>query len=94
MPASKLTFTAVWKDKEKADYAIQFWVEKADHDDKASLLDKYDYMGTRVYKDAETGSRPNLDAEPVKGLNFPDLDQARLNKIWNGETFNRRKINF
>lgn len=91
MPASKLTFTAVWKDKEKADYAIQFWVEKADHDDKASLLDKYDYMGTRVYKDAETGSRPNLDAEPVKGLNFPDLDQARLNKIWNGETFNRRK---
>ena len=24
MPASKVTFTAVWKDKEKADYAVQF----------------------------------------------------------------------
>ena len=91
MPANKVTFTAVWKDKEKADYAVQFWAEKADHADDASLLDKYDYIGTRVYKDQDTGSRPNLDEEPVKGLKFPDLDQARLNKIWNGETFNRRK---
>ena len=89
MPASNVTFTAVWKDKEKADYAIQFWVEKSDHADGASLMDKYDYMGTRVYKDADTGSRPELDAEPVKGLKFPDLDQARLNKIWAKERFNR-----
>ena len=91
MPASKVTFTAVWKDKEKADYAIQFWAEKADHADDASLLDKYDYIGTRVYKDQDTGSRPDLDNEPVKNIIFPDLDKARLNKIWNGETFNRRK---
>lgn len=91
MPASKVTFTAVWKDKEKADYAIQFWAEKADHADGASLLDKYDYIGTRVYKDKDTGMRPDLDNEPVKDIVFPDLDQARLNKIWNGETFNRRK---
>ena len=90
MPASKITFTAVWKDKEKADYAIQFWVEKSDHADGASLQEKYDYMGTRVYKDADTGSRPNLDAEPVNGLKFPDLDNTRLQKIWNGEKFNRR----
>ncbi|MDU7151628.1 MAG: InlB B-repeat-containing protein [Peptoniphilus grossensis] len=90
MPASNVTFTAVWKDKEKADYAIQFWVEKSDHADDASLMDKYDYMGTRVYKDADTGSRPNLDAEPVNGLKFPDLDNTRLQKIWNGEKFNRR----
>lgn len=89
MPASNVTFTAVWKDKEKADYAVQFWTEKADHADNASILDKYEYMGTRVYKDANTGSRPNLDAEPVKGLKFPDLDQARLNKIWAGARFNR-----
>lgn len=89
MPASNVTFTAVWKDKEKADYAVQFWTEKADHSDNASILDKYEYMGTRVYKDADTGSRPNLDAEPVKGLKFPDLDQARLNKIWAGARFNR-----
>ena len=91
MPASKVTFTAVWKDKEKADYAIQFWAEKADHADDASLLDKYDYIGTRVYKDKDTGSRPTLDEEPVNGLKFPDLDQARLNKIWAGARFNRGK---
>ncbi|WP_411355481.1 InlB B-repeat-containing protein, partial [Peptoniphilus harei] len=90
MPASKITFTAVWKDKEKADYAVQFWVEKADHADGASLMDKYDYMGTRVYKDQDTGMRPDLDNEPVKDIVFPDLDQARLQKIWNGEKFNRR----
>ena len=38
MPASKVTFTAVWKDKEKADYAVQFWAEKSDHADDASLV--------------------------------------------------------
>ena len=91
MPASKVTFTAVWKDKEKADYAIQFWAEKADHADGASLADKYDYIGTRVYKDQDTGSRPDLDNEPVKDIVFTDLDQARLKKIWNGDRFNRGK---
>ena len=105
MPAEDVTFTADWKDKEKADYAVQFWTEKADHADGASLLDKYDYMGTRVYKDQLTGSRPNLDLEspgpvtytygeePKKvtlpGLKFPDLNQARLDKIWAGARFNR-----
>lgn len=89
MPAENATFTAVWKDKPKADYAIQFWVEKADHDENASRLEKYDYMQTRVYNQKDTGLRPNLDAEPVKGLKFPDLDKARLNKIWNGEKFDR-----
>ena len=89
IPREKLTFTAVWKDKDKADYAIQFWVEKADHPENASLLNKYDYMGTRVYEQEPTGKRPELDKEPVKGLKFPDLDQARLNKIWNGAKFNR-----
>ena len=87
----RLKFTAVWKDKEKANYAIQFWVEKSDHADGASLLEKYDYMGTRVYKDQDTGSRPNLDKEPVKGLKFPDLDQKRLDKIWANARFNRGK---
>ena len=91
MPASKVTFTAVWKDKEKSDYAIQFWAEKADHADGASLADKYDYIGTRVYKDQDTGSRPDLDNEPVKDIVFTDLDQARLNKIWGGARFNRGK---
>ena len=91
MPASKVTFTAVWKDKEKADYAVQFWAEKADHADGASLLDKYDYIGTRVYTNQDTGSRPDLDNEPVKDIVFPDLDKARLNKIWAGARFNRTK---
>ena len=92
MPASKVTFTAVWKDKEKADYAVQFWAEKSDHADDASLLDKYDYMGTRVYKDQDTGSRPDLNNVSVKDIVFPDLDQARLNKIWKGAKFNRNRI--
>ena len=91
MPASKVTFTAVWKDKEKADYAVQFWAEKADHADGASLADKYDYIGTRVYTNEDTGKRPDLDNEPVKDIVFPDLNQARLKKIWNGEKFNRGK---
>ena len=92
MPAEKLTFTAVWKDKEKADYAVQFWAEKADHEDGASLADKYDYIGTRVYNDQSTGKRPDLDNEPVKDLVFPDLDQARLKKIWANVKFNRGNV--
>lgn len=91
MPASKLTFTAVWKDKDKAGYAVQFWAEKADHADGASLADKYDFIGTRVYKDQDTGSRPDLDNVPVDKIVFPDLDQARLAKIWKGDKFNRGK---
>lgn len=90
MPAEKLTFTAVWKDKEKADYAVQFWAEKADHADNAGL-EKYDYIGTRVYKDQNTGSRPELDSVPVDKIVFPDLDKARLAKIWGGARFNRGK---
>ncbi len=91
MPASKVTFTAVWKDKEKADYAVQFWAEKADHADGAGLLDKYDFIGARVVKDQNTGSRPDLDNVSVKDIVFTDLDQARLNKIWAGARFNRGK---
>lgn len=91
MPAENVTFTAVWQDKAKADYAVQFWAEKADHADGATLADKYDYIGTRVYKDKDTGMRPDLDNESVKDIVFPDLDQARLNKIWAGARFNRTK---
>lgn len=89
MPAENVKFTAVWKDNEKADYAIQFWTEKADYPEGASLLEKYDFVGTHVYKNQATGSCPDLANEPVKGVEFPDLDQARLNKIWNNERFYR-----
>ncbi|WP_101930176.1 InlB B-repeat-containing protein [Varibaculum cambriense] len=87
MPATNVKFTAVWEDRPKADYAIQFWTEKADHAKDASLLDKYEFVGTRVYKNQNTGHRPDLAAEPVKDVVFPDLDQARLDKIWRGEKF-------
>ena len=84
----RLTFKAVWKDKEKADYAVQFWTEKADHADNASIMEKYEYLSTRVYKDEPTGKQPKLKDEPVNGLKFPDLDKTRLQKIWAGERFN------
>ena len=89
IPREKLTFTAVWKDKEKADFAIQFWAEKADHADKASLADKYEYMGTKVYKDIDVGFQPYLEDIPINGIKFPDLDQGRLDKIWAKVRFNR-----
>ena len=108
MPAEDVTFEAVWKDKPKADYSVQFWVEKADHADDASLLDKYEYMSTRVYKQIDTGTRPNLDNESVgeveveengvkktlPGLPFPDLNHTRLEKIWNGDKFDRGRSLF
>ncbi|MFR1324408.1 MAG: hypothetical protein ACLSBL_04850, partial [Ezakiella massiliensis] len=92
MPASDVTFTAVWKDKERADYAIQFWAEKADHADNATLLEKYDYIGAKVYKNQDTGTRPNLDTVSIDKIPFPDLDQTRLEKIWNGDKFYRDQL--
>lgn len=89
IPAENVKFTAVWEDNEKADYAIQFWTEKADYPEGASLLEKYDFVGTHVYKDQATGTRPDLENETVKGVEFPDLDQARLDKIWNNQRFYR-----
>lgn len=89
MPAKEVTFTAKWKNNDKADYTVQFWAEKADHADNASILEKYEYMGANVYKQQSTGTRPDLKNEPIKGMPFPDLDQKRLEKIWKGEKFNR-----
>ena len=88
MPAEKVTFTAVWKDKDKADYAVQFWAEKADHAEDASLADKYEYVGAHVYKEQDTGSRPDLDNVSIKDVVFPNLDKARLEKIWADENLN------
>lgn len=85
MPAEKVTFTAVWKSKEKADYTVLFWAEKPDHPKDAKLLNKYDFVGTHVYKDQKVGTRPNLENEPVKGVEFADLDGSRLKRIYNGE---------
>lgn len=94
MPAKDIKFTAVWKDKPRADYAIQFWTEKADYPEGASLLERYDFVGTHVYRNEPTGKRHDLDNEHIKGLEFPDLDQDRLNKIWNNARFYRNAFLF
>ena len=85
MPSEKVTFTAVWERKNKANYTVLLWAEKADYPKNAKLLDKYDFVGTHVYKDQPVGMRPELDKEPVKGVEFTDLDASRLKRIYNGE---------
>ena len=83
MPASKITFTAVWKEKPKAEYVIQFWTEKPDYDDKNDALplrDRYDFIGARRIDDADTGSTPDLTNLDIHGITFPDLNDGRLEK--------------
>ncbi|WP_241674320.1 InlB B-repeat-containing protein [Finegoldia magna] len=83
MPASKITFTAVWKDKPKAEYVIQFWTEKTDYDDKDDKLplrNRYDFVGARRIDDANTGSTPDLTNLDIHGITFPDLNDGRLEK--------------
>ena len=93
MPASKVTFTAVWKDKPKAEYAIQFWTEKTDYDDKddtLALRDRYDFIGSRRIDDADTGSTPDLTNLDIHDITFPDLNDGRLEKAQNSkEEFER-----
>lgn len=63
MPSHSVTFTAVWQDTEKADYQVAFWSEKADYDDTKSdlsLRDRYDFVGVKVFKDAQAGTSPDL----------------------------------
>lgn len=85
MPAKKVTFTAQWEDKKEADYTVLFWAEKADYPKDAKLLDRYDFIGTHVYKDQKVGMRPELEKEPIKDVEFTDLDAARLKRIYDGE---------
>lgn len=85
MPAEKVTFIAVWERKKQADYTVLFWAEKSDYPKNAKLLDRYDFVGTHVYKDQSVGMRPELEKEPVKGVEFTDLDSARLKRIYDGE---------
>ena len=93
MPAENVTFTAVWKDKPKAEYAIQFWTEKPDYDDKNETLplrDRYDFIGARRIDDADTGSTPDLTNLDIHGITFPDLNDGRLEKAQNSkEEFER-----
>ena len=81
----KLTFTAVWKEKPKAEYVIQFWTEKADYDkdNTLPLRDRYDFIGARRVDNADTGSTPNLTNLDIHGITFPDLNDGRLEKAQN-----------
>lgn len=93
MPAEGLTFTAQWKENEKAEYVIQFWTEKPDYndqDDKLPLRDRYDFIGARRVDNAETGSMPELTNLDIHGITFPDLNDGRLEKAQdNKEEFER-----
>lgn len=69
MPARDIKFTAIWKDESKANYTIQFWTEKADSVG-------YDYIGAKVVKDADTGTRPDLSLMMPSGIKFPEIDKS------------------
>ena len=73
MPAENITFTAVWKEEPKADYKIQFWTQKAESDG-------YDFIGAKVIKQADTGSRPDLDKMLPEGFKFPEIEKDLTKK--------------
>jgi len=66
MPAGKVKFTAVWEENKKTSYTVLFWAEKSDKGGE------YDYIGTHTYNDVDTNMRPDLDNEPVYGVEFSD----------------------
>ena len=73
MPAENIIFTAVWEEEPKADYKIQFWTQKAESDG-------YDFIGAKVIKDADTGSRPDLDKMLPEGFKFPEIEKDLTKK--------------
>lgn len=88
MPDTDVTFTAQWKDQEKANYTIQFWTQKAesgDYDENKLGPDGYDFAGATVVKDAEPGTAPDLDQVRPENVQFPDIPSDILEKIRGGE---------
>lgn len=73
MPAENIIFTAVWEEEPTADYKIQFWTQKAESDG-------YDFIGAKVIKDADTGSRPDLDKMLPEGFKFPEIEKDLTKK--------------
>ena len=73
MPAENIIFTAVWDENQKADYKIQFWTQKAESDG-------YDFIGAKVIKQADTGSRPDLDSMLPEGFKFPEIEKNLTEK--------------
>ena len=91
MPAKDVKFTALWKDEPKANYTIQFWTEKADSAG-------YDYIGAKVVKDADTGSRPDLSLMKPSGIKFPEIEKSltadeKVNELNKYFVRNEKKIN-
>ena len=93
MPASDVSFTAVWEENVMTEYVIQFWTEKTDYDDKDDSLplrERYDFIGSRRIDNADTGSTPDLTNLDIHGITFPDLNDGRLEKAQNDkEEFER-----
>lgn len=81
MPAKKITFTAEWQEATKADYTLQFWIEKPDHDpNPAKWQDNYLYAGAKLIKDGLVGTVPlyrNFDNERGQ-IQFPGIDPEDL----------------
>ena len=73
MLPENIIFTAVWEEEPTADYKIQFWTQKAESDG-------YDFIGAKVIKNAETGSRPNLDSMLPEGFKFPEIEKNLTKK--------------
>lgn len=73
MPAQNITFTALWKEKPKANYTIQFWTQKAESD-------AYDFIAAKVVTDADTGSRPELSTMMPDGIKFPEIEESLTNQ--------------
>lgn len=81
MPAKKITFTAEWQEATKADYTLQFWIEKPDHDpNPAKWQDNYLYAGAKLIKGGLVGTVPlyrNFDNERGQ-IQFPGIDPEDL----------------
>lgn len=73
MLPENIIFTAVWEEEPTADYKIQFWTQKAESDG-------YDFIGAKVIKDADTGSRPDLDSMLPEGFKFPEIEKDLTKK--------------
>ncbi|KXB55061.1 repeat protein, partial [Gemelliphila asaccharolytica] len=73
MPFENISLSAVWKEKEKSSYAIQFWTQKAESDG-------YDYVGFKEVKDVKTGTIPNLDEMMPDGIKFPEISEDLTKK--------------
>lgn len=73
MLPENIIFTAVWEEEPTADYKIQFWTQKAESDG-------YDFIGAKVIKGADTGSRPDLDKMLPEGFKFPEIEKDLTKK--------------